>query len=76
MNRRQLAFVILLNALVSLVIAVLVVWVVELRRPDPEALAARLAAIPGVVEHGLFLGLASTVVIADSAEIRMIGAAA
>lgn len=43
---------------------------------DPEALAARLAAIPGVVEHGLFLGLASTVVIADSAEIRMIGAAA
>lgn len=40
MNRRQLAFVIILNALVSLVIALAVVWVVEARRPDPEALAA------------------------------------
>lgn len=29
---------------------------------DPEALASRLAAIPGVVEHGLFIGLASAVV--------------
>ena len=27
------------------------------RIPDPEALASRLAGIPGVVEHGLFLGL-------------------
>lgn len=40
MNRRQLVFVILMNALISLVIAVLVVWVVEARRPDPEKLAA------------------------------------
>jgi len=40
MNRRQLAFVILLNALISLVVALAVVWVVELRRPDPELLAA------------------------------------
>ena len=32
--------------------------------PDPERLAAHLAAIPGVVEHGLFLGLASVAVIA------------
>ena len=30
--------------------------------PDPEALADRLVAIPGVVEHGLFIGLASAVV--------------
>ncbi|RYC33756.1 ribose-5-phosphate isomerase RpiA [Lichenibacterium minor] len=30
--------------------------------PDPEALAERLVAIPGVVEHGLFIGLASAVV--------------
>jgi ribose 5-phosphate isomerase A len=30
--------------------------------PDPEALASRLLAIPGVVEHGLFIGLASAVV--------------
>ena len=31
---------------------------------DPEGLAAALASIPGVVEHGLFLGLATEVVIA------------
>jgi LysM repeat protein len=40
MNRRQLAFVIILNALISLTIAVAVVWVVEQRRPDAESLAA------------------------------------
>lgn len=40
MNRRQLAFVIILNAVISLTIAVTVVWVVEQRRPDPELLAA------------------------------------
>jgi LysM repeat protein len=40
MNRRQLSFVIILNAIISLVIAMTVVWVVEARRPDPEALAA------------------------------------
>jgi ribose 5-phosphate isomerase A len=34
------------------------------RIPRPEVLAARLAAIPGVVEHGLFIGLARTAVIA------------
>jgi ribose 5-phosphate isomerase A len=31
---------------------------------DPEALAARLEAIPGVMTHGLFLGLATTALIA------------
>lgn len=30
---------------------------------DPEALAALLADMPGVVEHGLFLGLCDTVII-------------
>jgi LysM repeat protein len=40
MNRRQLSFVIILNAIISLVIAMAVVWVVEARRPDPETLAA------------------------------------
>lgn len=40
MNRRQLAFVIIFNAVISLTIAVTVVWVVEQRRPDPELLAA------------------------------------
>jgi ribose 5-phosphate isomerase A len=33
------------------------------RIPDPELLSARLGLIPGVVEHGLFLGLASAAVI-------------
>jgi ribose 5-phosphate isomerase A len=31
--------------------------------PDPAALSAALSGIPGVVEHGLFLGLASAAVI-------------
>lgn len=39
MNRRQLAFIILFNAIISLVIALVVVWAVEARRPDPEELA-------------------------------------
>jgi len=40
MNRRQLAFIVLVNALVSLAIALGVAWAVEARRPDPEELAA------------------------------------
>lgn len=35
------------------------------RIPDPEALAERLAAIPGIVEHGLFLGLADLALVAS-----------
>jgi ribose 5-phosphate isomerase A len=35
------------------------------RIPDPEALADRLARIPGVVEHGLFLGLADLALVAS-----------
>ncbi|MBX3012599.1 MAG: LysM peptidoglycan-binding domain-containing protein [Caldilineaceae bacterium] len=46
MNRRQLIFIILLNALISLVVALAVVWAVEARRPDPETLA--IAATPVV----------------------------
>lgn len=34
------------------------------RIPAPEALANALAAIPGVVEHGLFIGLAETAYVA------------
>ena len=33
------------------------------RIPDADATAARLSAIPGVVEHGLFIELARTVII-------------
>lgn len=43
--------------------------------PEPERLAERLFAIPGVVEHGLFIGLATTVVVADPAGTRILGAA-
>ncbi len=42
--------------------------------PRPEALAARLCAIPGVVEHGLFIGLATSVVVAGPTEIETLGA--
>ena len=38
----------------------------------PDALAARLKTIPGVVEHGLFIGLASRIIIADAAGTRII----
>jgi ribose 5-phosphate isomerase A len=40
---------------------------------DPERLAAALTAIPGVVEHGLFLGLAKAVVMADVGSTKIIG---
>ncbi|MBN9009795.1 MAG: ribose 5-phosphate isomerase A, partial [Rhizobiales bacterium] len=33
------------------------------RIPDPDALARALDAIPGVVEHGLFIGLAKSVIV-------------
>jgi ribose 5-phosphate isomerase A len=42
------------------------------RIPDPEALAAALNAIPGVVEHGLFLNIASSALIGSSESIREI----
>ena len=35
-------------------------------------MAAALSAIPGVVEHGLFVGLASVLVIAGSGGVRVI----
>ena len=35
------------------------------RIPDPEALAEKLAGIPGVVEHGLFLGYADLALVAS-----------
>jgi ribose 5-phosphate isomerase A len=41
---------------------------------DPKALAARLAAIPGVAEHGLFIGLASAVILAGPDSVRVVTA--
>ena len=43
--------------------------------PDPEALSAALHAIPGVVENGLFLGLASSVLLAGPDGVERLGAA-
>ena len=40
--------------------------------PDPEALASLLVAIPGVVEHGLFIGLASAVVTDVDGDIAVV----
>lgn len=40
------------------------------RIPDPAALAAALDVIPGVVEHGLFLGLASAAIIGRDDEVE------
>lgn len=42
------------------------------RLDDPASLAAELVAIPGVVEHGLFLGLAQIACIADRATVRIL----
>lgn len=42
------------------------------RISGPAALADALVAIPGVVEHGLFLGLAGTAILAGPSGIRVI----
>ena len=41
---------------------------------DPEALAAALEMIPGVVEHGLFLGVCDTAIIAGPAGVEILEA--
>ncbi|MCB8837497.1 ribose-5-phosphate isomerase RpiA [Aurantimonas sp. VKM B-3413] len=40
------------------------------RIPEPEALSRALHSVPGVVEHGLFLGLASEVILASDTGIK------
>jgi ribose 5-phosphate isomerase A len=44
------------------------------RIPDTRALSDALHAIPGVVEHGLFLGLADTAIVAGGAGVETISA--
>ena len=44
--------------------------------PDSQTLASRLNAIPGVVEHGLFIGLATTVLCAGENGVDVLGEAA
>jgi ribose 5-phosphate isomerase A len=45
------------------------------RIPDPRALSGALHAIPGVVEHGLFLGMASAAILAAPDGIEILGSA-
>jgi ribose 5-phosphate isomerase A len=50
-------------------------WIVDAtlsRIADPQAVADRLAPIPGVVEHGLFIGLAQAAILAGPAGIRIV----
>ena len=50
-------------------------WILDAaleRIPDPSSLADRLDEIAGVVEHGLFIGLAHAVVIAGPGGVRVI----
>ena len=50
-------------------------WIVDAhlgRIGDPPRLAGLLSAIPGVVEHGLFIGLADTAVLAGANGIRVV----
>jgi ribose 5-phosphate isomerase A len=42
------------------------------RIDDPQSLAARLAGIPGVVEHGLFIAVANTAVISGPNGVRIV----
>ena len=37
--------------------------------PDADGLARRLSDMPGVVEHGLFIGMASVVLVAEGSEV-------
>jgi ribose 5-phosphate isomerase A len=37
--------------------------------PDADGLARKLSAMPGVVEHGLFIGMASVVLVAEGSEV-------
>jgi ribose 5-phosphate isomerase A len=41
--------------------------------PDPERLAARLLSVPGVVEHGLFIGIARGIICAGGDGIEVFG---
>lgn len=40
--------------------------------PDPKLLADRLTSIPGVVEHGLFIGMAGIAILAGPGGIRVV----
>jgi len=41
--------------------------------PTPERLAERLKAIPGVIEHGLFIGVATAIIVVGRNGLRTLG---
>ncbi len=41
--------------------------------PDPARLAETLVSVPGVVETGLFIGMASAIIVADPAGVEILG---
>lgn len=50
-------------------------WLIDAqlqRIGDPQSLAAGLAAVPGVVEHGLFIGLAGAAIVAGPTGVRVV----
>jgi ribose 5-phosphate isomerase A len=50
-------------------------WILDAnlgRIADPKALADRLSSIPGVVEHGLFVGLAQAAILSGPAGLRIV----
>ena len=50
-------------------------WLLDARLqriPDPAALAAQLCRVPGVLEHGLFIGLAQTAILAGADGVRLV----
>jgi ribose 5-phosphate isomerase A len=50
-------------------------WILDARLgriPDPVTLAAKLSQIPGVVEHGLFIGMARAAILAGPAGARVV----
>jgi ribose 5-phosphate isomerase A len=50
-------------------------WLLDARLqriPEPAKLAARLAQVPGLMEHGLFIGLAQTAILAGPNGVRLV----
>jgi ribose 5-phosphate isomerase A len=50
-------------------------WLIDAqlqRIPDPAALAARLCTVPGVMEHGLFIGIAHAAILAGPEGVRLV----
>jgi ribose 5-phosphate isomerase A len=50
-------------------------WILDAhlqRIPDPQRLAGGLCKVPGVMEHGLFINVAQTVILAGPNGVRLI----